>query len=278
MMKKGRVLWCLVVLSVMLTFAVGQTAWADIGVDTFETSQAVLTNSGSSTVTGAGIIGGTRYMEIEKTGGGGNAIIGVGNTTPGILSHSNDSNDTTSTAKVVWSGTADPNDFSLGANLSAATQFEITIVFDDLPVDIDLEVYTSASQWSKATLKLPGGITSSQVETLDLATDFTAQAGGGVDWANVNKIRMKWSGPGGLDLDIDQIEVPEEFDFECLGKTFTYDGNTGTYITLPSATVCSSASPCELTAKVTFQNNNTNSPITVDIEDTLDPGLAFKGM
>jgi hypothetical protein len=192
-------------------------------IDDFETAQTLLANSGtpsasSSVGPAAGIVGGHRDAEAAWTSGPNNVDLDIDTGTASALDLSLGS-DTMGSAKLQWDG-ADGSisldatglgavDLTAGATLNA---LGIKVLFDDLPVNIQLFVYTNAGNWSSATLGLPGGIFSASSYTVPFAS-FTAGGGGGASFSSVGAIEMVIQPQfGATDLTLDFIEstyVPE---------------------------------------------------------------------
>ena len=275
--KKGMA-FGLVTLLLALLFPMSQASWA-VDIDTFNRDQAELQitvddpigTTINNKASGAGIIGGTRFIELTLTSGDPGESV-ITKVFGGDFSNSNDTT-ASSDVRIVWSGAGgNPGDFALGANLCSATKFILTIEFDDLPVDVDLEVYTDASNWSSATLNLPGAIFIA-TDFEKPFTDFVVQAGTGADFCNVGEIRLVWSGSDALDFSIDQLNAPDELvEMQCDYKTF--DGQS--LLVLPVGTTCPGDPACTLTAEVSITNSSPALPLTLKIVDTLDDGLTYQ--
>jgi uncharacterized repeat protein (TIGR01451 family) len=187
--------------SLLLSTATGAVA-QPIVIDTFSTNQASLqldfppagTNATSS-VAGAGILGSERDMEIDLIGGviAGNGMDAV--VSSGFYSYSQDAT-IQGAGRIEWDGAdGSPalNPTGLGGiDLTAGgTQdaFLLSVIFDDLPVDVVIEVYSDAGNASSLTFTSPG--------LIFVATNFvipfsalTPTLGAGVDWTDVGAITL----------------------------------------------------------------------------------------
>jgi len=171
-------------------------------IDDFSTNQAAQTltfppagTSSSSSVSGAGILGGERDVEVDLTAG-----VIAGNTmsatvSSGFFSYSQDAT-ISGMGKIQWDGTdGSPtiNPTGLGGiDLTAGgTQdaFLLSVFFDDLPVNIVIEVFTDAGNASSLTLATPGLLFSATGFVLPYSA-FTTTLGTGADFANVGAITL----------------------------------------------------------------------------------------
>jgi uncharacterized repeat protein (TIGR01451 family) len=191
-----------------------------ITIDDFSTNQAALLltyppagTTASSSVSGAGILGGERDMEIDLTGGviAGNTLSAT--VSSGFFSYSQDAT-ITGMGKLQWDGTdGSPtlNPTGLGGiDLTAGgTQdaFALSLFFDDLPVNMTLEVFTDAGNASSLTLTTPGLLFSSTSFVLPYRS-FTTTLGSGADFSNVGAITLSvGSGVSAPDLVIDFLQT-----------------------------------------------------------------------
>lgn len=175
-------------------------ASAQIIIDSFATNQAPLTltfppagTTASSSASGAGILGGERDLSINLTAG-----VIAGNTmsatvSSGFYSYSQDAT-ISGTGTIQWDGTdgsATVNPTGLGGVdlTQGGTQDAILIgtFFDDLPVNVTVEVFTDAGNASTATLALPGLIFSATNFAIPYSS-FTTTLGAGANFTNVGAI------------------------------------------------------------------------------------------
>ena len=97
------------------------------------------------------------------------------------------------------------------------------VVFDDLPVDLSVRVWSDANNASNAVVSLPGGITSlTNVSVLFSA--FSTTHGAGADFSNVGMVELV-VGPGmaATDVLVDTIYtefVPEPSSLLLIGMSF----------------------------------------------------------
>lgn len=179
-----------------------QVAAQSITIDDFSTNQPALTltfppsgTSASSSVSGAGILGGERDLQLNLTAG-----VIAGNTdsatvSSGFFSYSQDAT-ISGNAVLQWDGTdgsAGLNATGLGGvDLTAGgTQdaFLLNVFFDDLPVNTVITVYTDAGNASALTVALPGLLFSSTNFALPYSS-FVTTLGTGANFANVGAITL----------------------------------------------------------------------------------------
>ena len=191
---------CAVLLCLSLTSA-AVLAQAVV-IDSFATSQSALTltfppagTSASSSVSGAGILGGERDVQLNLTAG-----IIAGNTASATVSSGfySYSQDATIAANSVlqWDGTdgsATLNPTGLGGvDLTAGgTQdaLQVSVFFDDLPVNVTIDVFTDAGNASTATIAMPGLIFSASNFVVPYSA-FSTSLGAGATFSNVGAIRI----------------------------------------------------------------------------------------
>ena len=256
-------------------------------IDDFSTTQALLTAgpapgnippgptisvSSSASSAGADIIGGDRIVALDLT------VANTGEAVSARVVGGDFSNsfDTTSQGHghLVYSGTTNPNDFALGANLCVGSKFVVTFATNNRAVNYTLFVYTDATNWSYLTKLVPAGIVSDTVVEYAFA-DFIIGAGAGANFCNVGRIHLHWDTDAdnqpALDMSIRQIDVPNELAFGCDYKTF--DGKSS--LTLSPGTVF----PKVILAEVSISNTGIGTIPAggVTITDTLDVGLTYLG-
>jgi uncharacterized repeat protein (TIGR01451 family) len=178
-------------------------AAAQITIDDFSTNQSALTltyppagTSASSSVSGSGILGGERDVQINLTGG-----VIAGNTesavvSSGFFSYSQDATIAGNTV-IQWDGTdgsATLNPTGLGGvdltQGGSQDALQLSVFFDDLPVSVTIEVFTDAGNASTATFNLPGLVFSSTNFVLPYSS-FTTTLGTGANFANVGAITLR---------------------------------------------------------------------------------------
>jgi uncharacterized repeat protein (TIGR01451 family) len=249
-------------------------------IDDFNVNQAQITDSTvggvvSSTQAGptTSIIGGTRYLSVDLLAASTQEDV----TAQVVGGDYSNSYDTTATGQsmIVWSGSANPSDLSLGANLCASSKFSILFKSNDHAVNYKLRVYSSAANWSQVNQLVPAGIIPpGQQFDLPFAA-FAIGGGTGADFCNVGRIELVWNTDTevpkqpALDMSIDWIEVPDEIAYQCNSKDF----NGQSTLTYPETTVF----PQNVTAHVYFENTG---PVaiatgTMTITDTLGAGLTY---
>lgn len=189
--------------ALLLTAALAPSpADAQIIIDSFSTNQSsmVLTfppagTSASSSVSGAGIIGGERDIQVSLSAGviAGNSL--SANVSSGFFSYSQDAT-ITGSATLQWDGTdgsANLNPTGLGGiDLTAGgTQDAILLntAFDDLPTNFVITVYTDAGNVSAATFTMPGLLFSSTNFVIPYSA-FITTLGAGANFSNVGAIVM----------------------------------------------------------------------------------------
>ncbi len=188
-------------------------------VDTFSTTQSALTltfppagTTASSSVSGGGILGGHRNIEVALNGGviASNQLSAV--VSSGFFSYSQDAT-ITGTGTLTWDGasTSTVNPTGLGGvDLTAGGSQDalyLGVVFDDLPVNVTLTVWSDAGRSSRATITLPGLIFSTTPYVLPYSS-FTPFSGGGADFSDVGAIRLEvGSAVTAPDLVLDEIST-----------------------------------------------------------------------
>ncbi|MEP6668671.1 MAG: autotransporter-associated beta strand repeat-containing protein, partial [Chthoniobacter sp.] len=200
--KPRRRILCTGIAALMMVGLCRATAAFVTDIDTFSTNQSALTltfppagTSASSSVSGAGILGGERDIQINLTSG-----VIAGNTTSAVVSSGffSYSQDATIAANTVlqWDGTDGSPSLNAtglgGIDLTgggAQNKFQLRITFDDLPVNVVLTVYTDAGNASSATLALPGLVFASTDYTVNYSS-FTTLLGTGANFANVGAITL----------------------------------------------------------------------------------------
>lgn len=220
-------------------------AQADLVIDLFSTNQATITDSTLSdggvfsqagSAGDATIIGGFRDLGVElktQTTSGLAGEIGVAG---GYLNFSTDTL-SSATGMVRWDGSVaatsigDPTSFGLAADLSDFTNFQLLTVFSDGGYSFSLELFTSATEWSKILLSatevdpavLPDGVASliPIAAFLDCGGVATCGSGGAVDLTNVGAMQGIIDPSGvttALDLTLNQVTaVPEPASIALVG-------------------------------------------------------------
>ena len=188
-------------------------------IDSFSTDQTLMAItpgiSASSEASGSGILGGERDMEVTRTSGTGVTIAASEDKlTYGHIASSQ------GTALLVWDGAdgdsaLDPTglgglDFTeSGLNSVVA----IELLFNDFSAPITLTAYTDGSNYSTATLALPGNIPPDPQATLTvLFSDFSIAAGSGADFTDIGAFSLFIDGSStpALDVELGSIAlVPE---------------------------------------------------------------------
>ncbi len=176
-------------------------AWA-ITIDDFTTSQATQTltyppagTTAAASVSGAGILGGERDIEVDLTGGStpGNQI------SAGVAAATfNQSQDATiaGTSRIVWDGTdglPTVNATGLGGVdlTGGGTQdaFLINVAASDTTVAVTLEVWSDAGNASTLTVQLQGPVTSTTLFVIPYVA-FGPLLGGGASFNHVGAISL----------------------------------------------------------------------------------------
>jgi hypothetical protein len=176
-------------------------------------------NTNTTSASGAGILGGTRDMTVTTTAGLPfqrlQAEANLGST--GFFSHSQDSTIIGSTLLEYDGGSVGFNPTGLGGidvtNGGLVDQIGIRVAVDDLPVDIKLTAFSSATDFSEFTLSLPGGIFTDTDFFINFAS-FAVAGGSGADFTNLGALQVFIDGQiQGTDLIFDFLSsgqtVPE---------------------------------------------------------------------
>ncbi len=185
----------------MLSWA-GSSEAQSITIDSFTTNQSSLTltfppagTTASSSVSGGGVLGTERDIQVNLTAGviAGNTMSAV--VSSGFFSYSQDAT-ITGNSVTQWDGadgspTLNPTglggiDLTVGGVQDA---FLLNVEFDDLPVDVVLNVYTDAGNASTLSVTLPGLIFANTDFVLPYSS-FSTLLGAGADFTNVGAITM----------------------------------------------------------------------------------------
>jgi hypothetical protein len=216
MQFKSRLIGRVAILTLFLTFVlVGVVLAASVTVDTFnEAGQDLTANSGTTTNSGtaddASILGTERDIVVNYISGGGNVVARVDNSNSNLFSFSQDSG-VSGNATLVWDGN-DNNATSLsatglgGADLVSSPAndgFLLTIVSNDLTMNLILRVYTNATNFSNRTIALPGNITTGErVDMLFPFSSFTVGGGAGATFTNVGAVELLVNSGSSADRDV----------------------------------------------------------------------------
>jgi uncharacterized repeat protein (TIGR01451 family) len=173
-----------------------------ITIDDFSTSQASLAltfppagTTASSSASGAGILGGERDLQVNLTAGiiAGNGMSAT--VSSGFYSYSQDAT-ISGTSQMQWDnldGAPTLNATGLGnIDLTAAgTQDALVlgVFFDDLPVNVSIQVFTDAGNSSTATIALPGLIFSASSFVVPFSA-FSTTLGAGADFTDVGAVTL----------------------------------------------------------------------------------------
>lgn len=207
---------CRLPLAVALWVCIAGLANSALIIDDFDTAQSAavippFVNSPTSVAGGAGILGGERDFELSLLSGQGATLQSDfdGNS---MLEHGQIGS-STATSLIVWDGadgdplSLDPTglggvDFTVGGTLSG---IRIVIDLNDLSAPLTLSAYTDGSNWSSATVILPGGIPP-KANLFVPYLDFVPQAGSGADFTNIGAFSMFIDGSSTPSLDL-QLEL-----------------------------------------------------------------------
>lgn len=171
-------------------------------IDSFATNQSALTltfppagTDASSSVSGAGILGGERDLQLALSAG-----VIAGNTasaavSSGFFSYSQDATISAS-ARLTWDGTdgsptINPTGLG-GVDLTAGGSqdaLDLSTVFDDLPITASVTVFTDTTHVSIATVGLPGLVFSNSHFVVPFSS-FAPLFGEGADLTNVGAIHV----------------------------------------------------------------------------------------
>jgi uncharacterized repeat protein (TIGR01451 family) len=220
MNKKWSITFLLIGLSLAL-WATTTTRALEITIDEFSTDQATLTLTypadlgltAESVVSGAGILGGERDIQVELIGGavGGNSV-SAGVATD-YFSYGQDPT-LTASGLLQWDGpdgdatTLDPLGLG-GIDLTSGgvqDTFVIGVFYDDTPIDLTLEVFTNAGNSSTYDVVLPGGIWTFEEWVIPFDA-FVVNLGAGADFTNVGAITLFMTSATAPDLVIDYVRT-----------------------------------------------------------------------
>lgn len=183
-------------------------------IDDFSTDQTVLWLGGpgstDSQVSGAGILGGERDMEMTLLTSIGMAMAASG----GTLNYAHFFT-SEGTGRIVWDGPDAPDTLSPtglgGVDFTAGGEDKIAIplLFSNLSAPMILTAYTDGANYSTATVSLPGNVPP-QARLSVLFTAFSTAAGSGADFTNIGAFSLYIDGSTtqGLVAEIESM-VPE---------------------------------------------------------------------
>lgn len=173
-----------------------------IVIDPFTTNQASLLltfppagTTASSSVAAGDVIGGERDMRVNLTAGviAGNSLSAV--VSSGFFSYSQDAT-IAGSGELVWDGadgSATLNPTGLGGldltNGGTQDALLLDVEFDDLPVNVTIEVFTDAGNASSVTLATPGLIFTPTAFILPYSS-FVTTLGTGADFTDVGAVRL----------------------------------------------------------------------------------------
>ena len=250
-------------LAVVLAAAVASfAAHAEFTIDDFSVNQTEISDQNKSdglgvysTVTGAGILGGSRSLYVERTGGIGGDNAGVNSAISagvdgGTYGYSTGSK-AVGLSYIRWDGSAAAGATAIseanyksqlqvnglgGFNLAAqGVQFKISVIDSDLGFPFTFQAFTSATQWSSLTLFASMGTGTYTITFADFigAAGLTNQVlptgallstgtGGSVDFSSLGALQAivnpTSAFKGQIDLQIDAAgTVPEPASLALVG-------------------------------------------------------------
>ena len=187
-------------------------------IDDFSTDQTVIQLGGapsstSSQVLGSGILGGAREMEVTLLSSIGMVMAASG----GTLNYAHAAV-ATGTGLIVWDGPDGPaiwNPIGLGGidftNGGAETEVAIPLLFSDPSAPMILTAYTDGTNYSTASVSLPGNVPPLAMLSV-LFTNFVAAPGGtGADFTNIGAFSLYIDGSStqGLAVELAGVTNPE---------------------------------------------------------------------
>lgn len=202
--------------AVLLTTLAASAAAQPVVIDTFETDQTLLQltfppagTTASNLASGPGILGTERDLSINLTAGVVNNRSLTAEVNSDVFSYGQDPTLTGGTM-VVWDG-ADGNATTLnptglgGVDLTGGgsqNAFLMRVTFDDVPVPVQLTIYTNGANASRATVNLPGLIFAN-TEFVIPYSSFTPLLGAGADFTNVGAVTLGLSASNAPDFVLD---------------------------------------------------------------------------
>ena len=214
-----------------LTLLVGSALAASFSLDTFDSGEQNLvvnpppiTDSGFVNGAGMDVLGTERDASMAWISGPGEATLRIDRFNSNALAFSQEGG-VSASGVIQWDGTdndattLDPTGLS-GADLTGGGTndgFEFKLIFDDLGVDITIEVYTNGSDYSTYTLDLMGGAAGSpdSVAIFVPFSHFSVGSGSGATFTNVGAVTLTFLGGsaagGDLTLELSSITNVREY-------------------------------------------------------------------
>lgn len=176
--------------------ATAMPASAQITIDTFTTNQATLSappDASSAVTGGADIIGTRRNLVVRTLTGAGptTAAVAGGNLTLTVTATTPDSR---GVAEITWDGDTNPAVLSHtglgGANLTTgnASGFRLAVVSATVATELEMRVWSSAANWSRASLRVP--VTGSATNFFLPYSEFIVGGGTGASFTSVGAIQL----------------------------------------------------------------------------------------
>lgn len=203
-----------------LVFIAVVPAQAKVIIDDFGDDQ-LLQQTGPGTVSGsvlgANILGGERDSILTVDSGPGLAELEV---SAGSLKYSNQAT-VTSHLQLQYDGADGSSALDAGGlggvDISTLLGFAIEVLFTDIPVQLDISLYTDAANFSTAATVIPGGIGSATTFFVPFAA-FVTMGGTGIDLADLGAITFDFVGGPAFDLAVDVVTaVPEPLPLAMFG-------------------------------------------------------------
>lgn len=195
-------------------------------IDNFDTTQKVTKGGSEAQVLSSqssqdsNILGGYRDLYLKNISGTTGSKVAKGIVEDGALSWNNDSS-VSSKLEITWDGNDSPTTLNktglqvggIGKDLTLDGTLDgifIAVIDEDLKLQITLDVYTNAGNWSRIASSQENYVLvkEGQLEGYYFNfADFLAQAGEGADFSNVGAIQMNLSGPTSIDADVQFVQA-----------------------------------------------------------------------
>lgn len=184
------------------------------------TPQPLPANLSNQSSYDSAILGGYRDLNLKSVTGTNLNKVAKGIVEDGALSWNNDSS-VSSTLEITWDGNDSATTLNktglqvsgIGQDLTlneALNGIFIAVIDEDLKLQITLDVYTNANNWSRITSSEQNYVLVKEGELEGYYfnfADFIVKAGEGADFSNVGAMQMTLTGPTSIDADVQFVQA-----------------------------------------------------------------------